>query len=1445
MLINSSWAGFVTPPVRVNKILAAPAQPTGSFIITGGTSVVASGAVQLVGYNTFFTNNGTYTDAAGTFSITNGGFLSSTGTTHLNIFNGNTANFGSLVSVYNTANLLSGSNYANNNLFIRSDVNSAANVVIDGAVYNNIKGIVASATVTNGSAPYNSTLSVNASGTALYYQWQSSPDSSTWTSIIGASTSLYTANVTATKYYRVKVYTWANAFYEFTAGVKLNYVCTPTSSITYDTICSSSLPYYWNGLTFTAAGSQTAHLTNTAGCDSAATLNLVVKASSSGTTYDTICTGGSYSWNGTLYNTTGSYTAHLTNAVGCDSAATLNLTVKAASSSTTYDTVCSSSLPIIWNSTLITAAGSQTVHLNNAVGCDSAATLILTVKASSTSTTNASICSGNTYTFNGMIFNQPISSFTVHLTNAAGCDSTATLNLTVNATSTSATYDTICNGGSYTWNGTTYTTAGSYTVHLTNAAGCDSAATLNLTVNATSFSNSSGSICVGGSYTWNGTTYTTAGIYTVHLTNAAGCDSAATLYLSLNTAPSVNKSDVFVTMEGKCFTSSTRNPTDDYQYNGLANGKNAYDDGANTNLDFDGTKWEIYYYRRGRTTMLFTNTTSTSGVFPPISGWVADSASCYGSTAYVSLGNTYCSGNTVNDFTGGPNFKCYTDSIGGSPLDPSLLLATGTYYLSRITSNCESPRSAIGIYVEPTHNTYNGAACDTVWAANLSPAAYHSSLYFTTSGVYTESYTNSNGCPSVDTFNITINKGTHNVSTQTACDSLIWNGTTYTASGTYTYSYNNSNGCPSVDTLYLTVNYHTKAIINVTASGSYTWHGTTYTASGAYIFDTTNATGCDSLTTLNLTITPALPTINTWTGNKSTDWFGADNWTIGVPTSTTDATIPVTTNKPIIASGSASVHNLAIDAGETLTNNATLNVSGDLTNKGTLTNGNYSNVVLLGTGTLSGNNTFNNLEVQGIYNVGSTTADKISVTGILKKTSGSLNTSDKLTLISNASGSALIEEVNGILVGKAYIQHFTSGNFGYHHFSSPVSSATVSSWSNSFPITGANGASSWVSSKVGTLQWYDEIDNTTSLLDSSYYNYTSLSGALIPGKGFTAWLNSLPTLNTFGTPNTGTITIPVTHTSGKNDPRGWNFVGNPYPSPISWTALKSINPGLFGDASCYLWKSTGGKNGIWQAFNGTAGVNGAGDIINSSLGFFVYVNASGTLTFKNSVRNYSYLSPAIFGTSSSTDEIRVSVNDLVSGETDEAVAYTSSSASISRKMQQPLEAMNPTIGFNVNGTMVAINTLKGIDANTELPLVISTPVAGNYSLKFTANNLSLPVYLKDAVTGTYTDVKANGEVFITTTATETANRYSLVFSQPIAEAASSYNVFAKANNIVVTNPANTGATIVVYNTLGQQVAKAIATSTTTTITVSLISAHYVVKIMDSKGANVVKQVIVK
>ncbi|MEI7677131.1 MAG: putative Ig domain-containing protein, partial [Bacteroidales bacterium] len=93
--------------------------------------------------------------------------------------------------------------------------------------------------------------------------------------------------------------TGTNAVGSDTATVSIK-VCAATNSTDTMIIKSNKLPYSWDGLTFTAAGTQTAHFINAAGCDSAAihTLIIISCATSSSTTILLKPSQLPYSWNG-------------------------------------------------------------------------------------------------------------------------------------------------------------------------------------------------------------------------------------------------------------------------------------------------------------------------------------------------------------------------------------------------------------------------------------------------------------------------------------------------------------------------------------------------------------------------------------------------------------------------------------------------------------------------------------------------------------------------------------------------------------------------------------------------------------------------------------------------------------------------------------------------------------------------------------------------------------------------------------------------------------------------------------------------------------------------------------------------------------------------------------------------------------------------------------------
>ena len=236
-----------------------------------------------------------------------------------------------------------------------------------------------------------------------------------------------------------------------------------TTSSTPVSVCAATLPYVWNGTPYNAGGSYTFNTTNAAGCDSVATLVLTVNNATASTTNIGVCPSQlPYTWNSNTYNADGTYSVTLTNSNGCDSIATLNLTVSSVSTTTTNISICPVQLPYSWNGNDYNTNGSYSVTLPGSSGCDSVATLVLTVNSTTTSTTNTSICSSQLpYNWNSNSYNSQ-GTYTITLTNAAGCDSIATLNLTVVPVVTSTTDIAICNNQlPYIWNGNSYNAAGS------------------------------------------------------------------------------------------------------------------------------------------------------------------------------------------------------------------------------------------------------------------------------------------------------------------------------------------------------------------------------------------------------------------------------------------------------------------------------------------------------------------------------------------------------------------------------------------------------------------------------------------------------------------------------------------------------------------------------------------------------------------------------------------------------------------------------------------------------------------------------------------------------------------------------------------------------------------------------------------------------------------------
>jgi hypothetical protein len=95
-----------------------------------------------------------------------------------------------------------------------------------------------------------------------------------------------------------------------------------------------------------------------------------------------------------------------------------------------------------------------------------------------------------------------------------------------------------------------------------------------------------------------------------------------------------------------------------------------------------------------------------------------------------------------------------------------------------------------------SYNTISASACNTYALNNQT---------YTTSGTYVQTLANANaaGCDSIINLNLTINNATSSTQNVTYCGPYTLNGQTYNTSGTYTQTLQNINGCDSTLTLNL------------------------------------------------------------------------------------------------------------------------------------------------------------------------------------------------------------------------------------------------------------------------------------------------------------------------------------------------------------------------------------------------------------------------------------------------------------------------------------------------------------------------------------------------------------------------------------------------------------------------------------------------------------------
>ena len=600
------------------------------------------------------------------------------------------------------------------------------------------------------------------------------------------------------------------------------------------TACDS---YVWNlnGLTYTYSGMYTSTSINAMGCTHTNELALTVNYNTVDNISATACDNYVWGMDGLTYTSSGLYTVTTINASGCVFTHNLSLVVNNSSTSDEAVTACDS---YVWseNTQTYTASGTYSATSISANGCTHTAMLYLQINNSSSSNDSQTACDTYTWPTNNATYTTSGVYIFTNL-NAASCLHTETLNLTLNASTSSSVTYTACDSYLWSQNGQTYTISGQYTITGTNAAGCLQTDILNLTINNSSTANNSVTACDSYSWTCNNQQFNQSGSYTCTSLNAAGCLHTETINILLNnstsTSSAISACDAYTwPINGQTYTVTgtyiftSLNPSGCLHTDTLMLTVNSSTNAAHTISACDSYIWGLNgqtYTSSGQYTLTGTNASGclqidVLNLTINNNTTIITSQTACDSYIWATTGQTY----TV------------TGVYTGTTMNPSGCVQTETLTL---TVNYNTSQST------------TQTACDSYsWSMN--------GQTYTSTGVYTSSTNNAFGCTETQILNLTINNSSSQAISQNACDAYTWNGNTYTSSGIYTHTSLNAAGCTHTETITLNLGTNTSITNSASACDVYTWSltGQTYSNTGIYTHTGTNASGCLQTDILNLQV---------------------------------------------------------------------------------------------------------------------------------------------------------------------------------------------------------------------------------------------------------------------------------------------------------------------------------------------------------------------------------------------------------------------------------------------------------------------------------------------------------------------------------------------------------------------------------------------------------------
>jgi len=459
----------------------------------------------------------------------------------------------------------------------------------------------------------------------------------------------------------------------------------------------------------------------------------------------------------------------------------------------------------------------------------------------------------------------------------------------------------------------------------------------------------------------------------------------------------------------------------------------------------------------------------------------------------------------------------------------------------------------------------------------------------------------------------------------------------------------------------------------------------------------------------------------------------------------------------------------------------------------------------------------------------------------LTLSTGKTLTASNLTIESDATGTGSFVDNGTSTITSGVVKQYLAGRFD------ETNTLKGRMWYVAVPVTGIYSSAFSVAAALPANKLWSHSEGRLGT-DNGYVQITTIDSLLAVGKGYVARMNGNNTLSFTGVPFTGNKVVTVSSTGTTNAKRGYNLVGNPYPSWIDWTGVVKSN--VANDYWTRSYNSVGNVM-VFDSYNGASGdctVNGSSGTMNKYIApmqaFWVKctaVEGNGTLSYTNAVRSNQTLLQLRQATDAAKVRLQVS-NGLISDET--LIGFYPNAVD-ALDLYDTYKMSNSDVNIPEIYTMVGkdemtINGMAPIANSKELALGFRTGKAGTFTLKATELvNLEegSKVILKDRALNTVQDLTVAPEYTFTSDATTTLDRFSILISKVATNlnttSKASAGVFATENGSIqvdVVGLGNQQANIVVHNALGQLISTSKTNAASTTLNTRLKPGIYLVTV---------------